>query len=77
MRFDRCPVLPFVDDDGQVREALVLARRDDRVCLKVTRDVGMTHLLWRPDKRLVKNPPTHAAIEAGSSGPAAAPPPRS
>lgn len=54
MRFDRCPVLPLVDDDGQVREARVLARRDDRVCLIWTRDVGAQHVSWRPAARLVE-----------------------
>jgi hypothetical protein len=48
VRLDRCPVLSYLDDDGVTRLARVLAERDGRVCVMVTRDVGMTHLRWRP-----------------------------
>jgi hypothetical protein len=31
VRFDLCPVLPFADDDGVTREAVMLAERDGLV----------------------------------------------
>lgn len=53
MRLDRMPVLPFLDDGGVTRPARVLAERDGRVLVMVTRDVGMTHCAWWPADRLV------------------------
>jgi hypothetical protein len=55
MRLDLCPVLPYLDDDGVTRPAQVLAERDGRVCVLVAREVGMTHVLWRPTERVLTN----------------------
>lgn len=62
MRLDRCPVLPYLDDDGRVRPARLLARSGDRVCVMVTRALGATHVLWRPAARLEREPPASAAV---------------
>jgi hypothetical protein len=80
VRFDLCPVLPFLDDDGAVRLARVLAERDGRVCVMVTRGVGLTHVLWRPAVRMagpVEGRRTTARDEASSTLPGADPTPRS
>jgi hypothetical protein len=61
VRFDRCPVLPFLDDDGVIRTARLLAQRRGRVYVMVTRDVGATHLLWRDVDCLVRDAPGAAA----------------
>lgn len=52
MRLDHVTVRPLLDEDGVVRKARVLAERDGRVLVMVTRDVGMTHVLWLPAERM-------------------------
>jgi len=52
MRLDRVTVCRLLDEDGVTREARVLARRDGRALVMVTRDVGRTHVLWLATERL-------------------------
>jgi hypothetical protein len=44
------PTVSFLDDDGIVRPARVVSEREGVVSVFVTRAVGMTHWISRPDR---------------------------
>jgi hypothetical protein len=53
VRFTDKPVLPVLDEDGVVRQALVTHRRGGLVHCFITRGTGATVLLWLPVERVL------------------------
>jgi hypothetical protein len=53
VRFFDKPVLPVLDTDGVVRQALVTHRRGDEVHCFITRGTGATHVVWLPIDRVL------------------------
>ena len=58
-------IVTLLDDvDDVPRTATVLAQRDGRVLVRVTRDVGMPHVYWQAASRVL--PASPAGDGAGS-----------